>query len=97
VIDISRNTQDDQSAVTPISERVAVVLLAELSALRLPIITDFAMGFDGTTYRQMFRRGFNAHEFTWRGRVPPQWAPLAPLIRRLLALGGEQAAGVRVE
>jgi hypothetical protein len=43
------------------------------------------MGRDGITYAMKIIRGFNRVQFTWWGKLPKQWANLAPLVRFMVS------------
>ena len=88
---------DDGSWEIPVSRDVALELLSDLAAISLAPVPEYAMGLDGTTYRLAIGRGWNEIVLRWWGRVPSQWQPIVPVLRRLVGLAGPRAADVQVE
>ena len=81
---------------THVSDDTAASVMAAFDALRLPLIPEFVMGCDGTNYRLIVHRGFNQVELTWWSVPPTQWAPLIPVVQRLIDCAGPGAEGVQI-
>jgi hypothetical protein len=97
VIRCGRGSYDEPTwSDTDVSDDTAASIMAAFDALRLPLIPPFVLGCDGTNYRLIIDRGFNRVEFTWWSVPPTQWAPLFPVVQRLIDCAGPSADGVQI-
>ncbi|OPX62557.1 MULTISPECIES: hypothetical protein [unclassified Methanoregula] len=56
----------------------------EIMISNFPIIPEFSMGCDGTTYTIRIKNGFNYAEYSWWDTCPEGWEKLGNLAEKLI-------------
>jgi hypothetical protein len=69
-------------------QRVQAVLDRMLNA-KLSLISSGDSGFHPTTYRVRIFKGTSSCEFSWCEEVPPEWLPLAEIVREIQSISDE--------
>ena len=94
--DSSLSTGYRNQAVVLVLEKDAAEVAGLLETLmKTPVCVcpPNLMGLDGTTYDMEIIRGFNRVQFTWWGKLPEQWANLAPLVRFMVSGAADPVPG----
>ena len=69
-------------------QRAQAVLDRVLDA-KLPLISSGESGFHPTTYRVRIFQGTSSCEFSWWDEVPPEWLPVAEIVREIQSISDE--------
>ena len=78
---------DDPSAERTVTSPALADVLAQLTALRVAAApSSSSIGLDGTTYTITIEEGWASATYTWWQEAPPEWAPLAQLMARIVTL-----------
>jgi len=72
-----------QREVPPLEAKTITTILEHQFATVVP---ERVEGLDGTTYTLLFKRGFNAVQFTWWCEPPARWQALGELAKTLLRI-----------